>query len=413
MRPSFRHVAPDRIQIRQGGGCLAIFGLPFFGSGVFMLLASLGIVSMSNGGDAPGPLALPFMGLLFTAIGGGLCFGRAWTLVDGTRREVIKQWGLLVPMHADTQRVDDYTAVVVEFVRGDSDSADKFPVSLKARAGKNLQLCSSTEYGDSRACATAVAELLRFDFEDATTDHPVRLSVGQAAMPLQQRLQMEGTTIGASERPADARSDVSRDLDSVRITIPIARTHPAWIAITLIPIAFVGWFVSPLSQFFGRTHTPDPVAWVFLSFLILFFGVLPAMTVINGLLRERRGATIVTVSTRGIGIQERGAWTSGPLKTLAAAEILDIDFSTRGSVASSARQAAEHQVRSSWSGSESSSQEIGPRTERVLAALSQLVKSGGITVKTRSGLTTFGQGLGDDEIRYVYSLVRGALIGNT
>jgi hypothetical protein len=96
MRPSFRQVAPDRIQIRQGGGCLAIFGLPFFGAGVFMLLASLGIVSMSNEGDAPGPVALPLMGLLFTAVGGVLCFGRAWTLVDGTRREVIKQRGLSV-----------------------------------------------------------------------------------------------------------------------------------------------------------------------------------------------------------------------------------------------------------------------------------------------------------------------------
>ena len=106
------------------------------------------------------------------------------------------------------------------------------------------------------------------------------------------------------------------------------------------------------------------------------------MTVINGLLRERRGGTIVTASRRGIGIQERGAWTSGPVKTLAAAEILEIDYSTRASVASSARQAAQQQVRYSGSGSESSSQEIGPRTERVLAALSQLVKSGGIAVKS-------------------------------
>src|SRR6185369_8770428 len=111
---------------------------------------------ISSDGDAPGAQALPFMGLLFTTVGGVLCFGRAWTSIDGTRREVTRQWGLLVPMHSDTQRVDDYTAVVVEFVRGDSDSADKFPVSLKARAGKNLQLRSSTEYGDARACALAV-----------------------------------------------------------------------------------------------------------------------------------------------------------------------------------------------------------------------------------------------------------------
>jgi hypothetical protein len=44
MRPSFRHIAADRIQIRQGGGAMAVFGLPFLGAGVFMLLASVGVV---------------------------------------------------------------------------------------------------------------------------------------------------------------------------------------------------------------------------------------------------------------------------------------------------------------------------------------------------------------------------------
>ena len=340
MRPSFRQVAPDRIQIREGGGCLALFGLPFFAAGVYMLLASLGLVTISSDGDAPGAQALPFMGLLFTTVGGVLCFGRAWTSIDGTRREVTRQWGLLVPMHSDTQRVDDYTAVVVEFVRGDSDSADKFPVSLKARAGKNLQLRSSTEYGDARACALAVADLLRFDFEDATSDHRVRLSAGQAALPLQQRLRLDGSEIVSTERPADARSMVRHDQGSVHITIPIPRTHIIWIPLSLIPIAFVMWFVGPLSQFFRQTRTPDPIGWVFLGFLILFFGILPATTLVGGLLRARRGGTRVTASANGIRIQEQGAWKAGPEKLITAPEILDIDFSSSRSVVSSTRHGA-------------------------------------------------------------------------
>jgi hypothetical protein len=396
MRPSFRHVAPDRLQIRQGGGCLAIFGLPFFAAGIFMLLASLGFVTMSNESDAPSRLALPFMSLIFTTVGGVLCFGRAWTSVDGTRREVIKQWGLMVPMHSNRQRVDDYTAVVVDFLRGDSDSADKFPVSLKARAGKHLQLCSSIEYGDSRACATAVAELLRFDFEDATTDHRVRVSAGQASLPLQQRLQLEGVDVGSSQRPADARSVVHHDQGSVRITIPIPRTHVIWIPLSLIPVVFVVWFVSPLTQFFRQTRTPDPVGWIFLGSLIVFFGVLPGMTVVNGLLRTRRGGTIVTASSSGIQIQERGAWRTGPAKSIAVSEILDIDFSSRRSVVRSTRQDAGEEA-------------LDPRTDRLLTALSRLVPGGGITIKTQRGLTTFGEGLADDEVRYLHGIVRRAL----
>ena len=91
MRQSFRHLGPDRIQIRQGGGVLAIFGLPFFAAGMFMLLTIFGVIKMSNADEVslPGQFGLLFMGLVFTAVGGALSFGRGWTTIDSTRREMI------------------------------------------------------------------------------------------------------------------------------------------------------------------------------------------------------------------------------------------------------------------------------------------------------------------------------------
>jgi hypothetical protein len=410
MAALYRRVAPDRIQIREGGGCMGVFGLPFFAAGVFMLLTSMGLVPIQKGDDLATRIVLPLMGVVFTLVGGTLSFGRAWTTVDGTRREIVKQLGLMVPMHTVTRLIDDFTAVVLEFERGDSDSADKFPVVLKARSGRNHRLCSSTEYADARGCATSVAELLRLDFEDATTDHPVRLTAGQTEMPLQQRLQMEGRDSGSVERPANARSHVQRELNALRITIPTPRTHPIAFVLTLIPAAIALAFVSPLFQFFRQTRTPDPVAWAFLGFIILFFAVLPAMTALNGYLRERRGGTIVTVSPSGIGIQERRAWKTGPLNSLAAADILDIDFSTSESATSSARLAAEQRVRDTYSKPGSNAPTMGPRTERLLNALTRLTQGQGITIKTRQGLTTFGQGLADEEIRYIHAIIRRALV---
>jgi hypothetical protein len=58
-----------------------------------------------------------------------------------------------------------------------------------------------------------------------------------------------------------------------------------------------------------------------------------------------------------------------------------------------------------------SSPAVGERTQRVIAALSRFAKGRGITIKTRQGLTTFGEGLADEEIRYLHSIVRRALIG--
>ncbi len=407
MTPLFRRAGPDRIEIREGGGCMTIFGLPFFGAGVFVLLASVGLVQVQGGDDRLTRILLPIMGVVFTLVGGTLSFGRGWTIVDGTRRVVIKQWGLLVPMRSDSEHIDNLTTVALEFQKGDSDSADTFRVSLKARTGRHTQLCSSTQFPESRSCAIAIAEMLRLDFEDATTDHPVRLSVGQVEMPLQQRLQMEGRTSGAPERPANARSNVQREREALRITIPTLRSHPIAYLLTLIPVAIAGAFASSLHDFFRQTRTPDPVAWAFLGFFLLFFGVLPAITALNGYLRTRRGGTIVTVSPSGIGIQERGAWKTGRMNSIPAADILDVDFSTRESASHVARLTAEQRARDL---SAARSTPIGPRTERMLKSLSRFAQADGITIKTRQGFTTFGKGLDDEEILYLHALVRQALL---
>ena len=407
MRPLFRKVAPDRLEIREGGGCMTVFGLPFFGAGVFMLLAVAGLIPVEGDDDLATRIVLPLLGIVFTLVGGGLSFGRAWTIVDGTRREVIKQWGLLVPMRSESERVDNLTSVALEFQKGDSDSADTFRVSLKARTGRHIQLCSSTQFADARSCAIAVAEMLRVDFEDASTDHPVRLMAGQVEMPLQQRLQMEGRPSGSPQRPSNARSNVQRERDALRITIPTPRSHPIAYVLTLIPVALATAFATSMHEFFRQTRTPAPVGWAFLGFCLLFFGVLPAVTALNGYLRTRRGGTIVTVSPSGIGIQERGAWRTGRLNSLPAVDILDIDFSTRESVGHVARLAAEQRARDL---SEARSTPIGPRTERMLKSLSRFAQADGITIKTRQGFTTFGKGLDDEEILYLHALVRQALI---
>ena len=43
--------------------------------------------------------------------------------------------------------------------------------------------------------------------------------------------------------------------------------------------------------------------------------------------------------------------------------------------------------------------------------LSAFIKGQGIIVKTRKGLTTFGEGLSDDEIRYLHGVIERALAG--
>ena len=116
---------------------MTAFGLPFFAVGVILFLSLAGIVPVSNAHELPtlGWSLLTLMAIAFTTVGGVLVFGRSWTTIDRTQREVIKQMGLVVPLHERTTSLDGLTAVRLGFVEGDSDTSDKFPVALTRSSG--------------------------------------------------------------------------------------------------------------------------------------------------------------------------------------------------------------------------------------------------------------------------------------
>ena len=58
-----------RLTIREGGGRLALFGLPFAAAGAFVMLGSLGIIPIQRSGNMSTPAAVLF-GLVFALVGG-------------------------------------------------------------------------------------------------------------------------------------------------------------------------------------------------------------------------------------------------------------------------------------------------------------------------------------------------------
>jgi hypothetical protein len=296
------------------------------------------------------------------------------------------------------------------FEGGDSDSADRFPVVLKSRSGRNLPLCTSTQYAESRACATAVGQLLQFEIEDASSDHPTRIAPTHADLSLQERVRLERTREEHAERPAAVRSEVTEQGGVVRIVIPMPRLHPVLLAVMLIPVGIALIAVAPLAQFFRQTQTPAPVSRVFLGFLGFAFVLLPATSALSAFLRSRWGRTIVTVTTEGIRIEQRGAVRTKTIASFTVSEVVDVDFSTTLSTMDSARRAAEQRVADAGR-AHVDAPVVGARTARVIAVLSRFARGRGVILKTRRSLTSFGEGLADEEVRYLHAVVRRALIG--
>ena len=80
---------PDRYSVKRGGGCLMLFGLPFFAAGVGIIIAALaGAMDNESGEPAPLYFVIPF-GLVFASVGAGLMFGRAGVDLDSRSRTII------------------------------------------------------------------------------------------------------------------------------------------------------------------------------------------------------------------------------------------------------------------------------------------------------------------------------------
>jgi hypothetical protein len=404
----FSYAAPERLQFREGGGCLSVFGLPFFGAGVFLLLTAGGVLPMGDPGDLAGwgrPL-LGFMGVAFTGVGGSLVFGRAWTILDRTEQAAIKSWGLLVPFREQPRPLAEFTRVTIGFEPGDSDSSEHFPVALKARSGPDFTVCRPTAYTEARAAAAEAAKHLGFALEDASGAHPVTLDADDADRPLQQRQSLDSRSTSTPARPAAPRSEVHDETSGVRIVIPQPRLSRLGLVLGLAPLAMPVVVAPWLWTFFEQTRTPEPVGLAFLGMLVFLFCVLPGIGILNAFLRSRHGYTEVSVSRQGITVRERGAWRTRTVTALDAIDILDVDYGTRESSVASTRHAVEQKLM----GAGHDAASVRPRLERLMATAARWTKGRGVIVKARTGLTTFGGDLDDDEIRYLADVVRRAVI---
>jgi hypothetical protein len=405
----FEHDPSGRLRVRERGDMPGLFGVPFMAAGLFAALVGLGVVTLANSDEVPAFIQslLLIVGIIFGAAGAGVAFGRRSVTIDHADGLVLAETWTVIRIQAQVHRLDDHEAVVIAYEEGDSDRADQFPVSLLSRDWRSLRLCSPLTYAEAWECAVAVAQYARLPLEDVTTDHPLRVSSGEVDLPLIHRVTLDQET--AVDRPEAPRATVLDSNDGIRIVVPMKRAHRLAVAPALIPIAILGVAIGPLARFFEQSGTPTFVAWTFIASLTFMFEVLPGLLVLTTLLKSRWGSTMVKVSCAGLEVQEHGAWRTKRKASFKAEEIVDVDYSTSESMATKTRHEAD-QRSIDRQPLQPSRAPMGVREELLLAGFDRFAKGKGITIKATKELATFGEGLPDDEIRYLHALVRRRLL---
>lgn len=392
----FRQTSPQIVELREGGGFLAIFGLPFFLAGVVMALTIAGIPHIRVE-PSSNPLVLAGLSVAFTAGGAAMLFGRRWLTIDVSRGCIIRSYSLLVPLHTSERSLSEFNAVVIVHQAGDSDSGEHYPIRLRRITGKDFVVSKPTEFGQSRSQAEYLSAFLRLPMVDTTTDHYTVSAPERTGESLRERL-LSGAAEAQPPRPAKMRCQVTESPGQTTIVVPGGGSWPVGVLSVVLPLVILLFVLPAFLRFFTR-GAPQIVQYGFLLILVAVFVVPTIVASVNLMVGSKRKRATVAASAAGLEIVTRRGWRTRTTQ-IAGADLLDLDCSTADAALRSAmnRSVNRHEV---------------PNLEatRVAQFAKRWVPSRGIVVKSPRELISFGEGLPAGELQYLRSILRKALAG--
>lgn len=396
---------PDVIETRSGGGCLSLFGLPFLLAGLFVMQIPFGWIPVENSNAMPWFFFIPFGGI-FVLVGGGLVFGRKGLSLDRRKGVMVEWWGPMVPLKRKGQVLDNVKRVSLCKNSGDSDSPATYPVKLEGDAIQDVAIFAPTEYQEARRFAEELSRFLSRPLADFSSGVRIEREPGRLDETFLDRVRKGVEDAGGLPAPPpDMKSRVKETAQGIEIEIPWLPRNPVprWLQIVL-PLVFVGvaaYFFVP----FLKLPAPPAVRYFFAGFFLVFFVLGPLVSILRLKNRRKAGGTKVSVTPEQVVVEEsRG----GKQRTtmIPAEEIEDFDLPTERAVRDSMETPFRH-----YHLADTGVPRLpdGRPMPRILSALMKLVTSPGISIRSDEAWVQFGSGLAEDELRYLYALIRKVL----
>jgi hypothetical protein len=405
----FKLITPSQLKITQGGGCISVFGMPFLLAGIFVTLMGLQVIRVENASEVPlwGWPVMVLMGAVFTCVGGFLVFGRTWITIDTGSGTVSEVKGIITPVKRQDYRLAEFDRIMLDFIAGDSDTADTYEVKLRKISGGNLKLSSSAQYSDSYEKAVFLAGFMKMMLEDNSTENTAVLKPEDLDGSLRSRLVRHAEALKTAYPPENMKCKISEDMGGLQIEIPSGGFGFSGLIPLIIAAGVTWYFFDSFIPFFKHTNTPEPVALFFTAFVLIFFFLLPVLSFIKSIIRSMRNRAVLKIMPGELELTYIDAWTK-KVVNIPVPDIIDMDYSTASNQKASFRTST---INRTGDTSRDYANTLSPdsRAFKVIEYLSRFVRSKGIVIKTRKDIYTFAQGLPDNEVLYIFSLIAGRL----
>ncbi len=322
---------PEVLEFHYGGGCLSLFGLPFFLGGLLSL--SIPLVEMTGGkGFNPVLLGPALMSLPFLAVGTGFLLGRAGLSLDRRRRKIIQWWGLLIPFRTTERSLQDLEQVGISVDRrGGKNKHTVYPVQLDGRSGEPIEIEAPGNHFQARQTAEKLAKFLGLGIADTSMGIRTFRPAGSLDEPLRDRiLRQDGPAPLPAGGPPERIQYTSRNDTGAFILPKVGFTGPVVLSLIaggLFAAIFSAVMLVPLVFMLEKASSFLPVAIMIGIFSLPMVGVLGAIVV--SVIRTVTQQEKLLASPRGITI-ERTDWFGKTQTAMPAQELEELEKGISG-----------------------------------------------------------------------------------
>jgi hypothetical protein len=387
------------LEIRSGGGCISIFGLPFFLAGIFILQIPLGTIPMKGSpGTMPSVLVFLF-GVVFTAVGAALVFGRSGIILDRARGRIVQWYGLLVPMKRTEYLMDAVDQVEMNFSSGDSDSAPTWPVKISGKSiTKPISISQPTSFTEARQLAEELSRFLQKPLIDSSTGEIIIRDPDHLNESYRDRMRRTGEAVGSlPPEPPNMRSRVERTGEGLIINIPAKANGLNYIPVfaPVIFAVFVAWFFMP--AIFTRC-TLNFISYIFLSIIVL--SLISALLKMYRLKKEFEQVTVTKAFLRVEALKQGKRLTS----EIPIDELEDFVAPTAQGAINTIEVAGMKKVPLGDTGAPRMPD--GRPVPGLLLSLMKMFGSKGIIARSDKTVIEFARGLDEAEVTWLFALIR-------
>ncbi len=396
------------LEIRSGGGCLSIFGLPFLLAGLFIMQIPLGIIPIEG---APGGLTSIFVilfGAVFAAVGATLVFGRNGIILDRGRGRLLQWYGLLVPMKRKEYLLDAVDQVEMNFSSGDSDSPATWPIKLSGRSiAKPIPILQPASFPEARQLAEELSRFLYKPLVDSSTGEKITRDPDHLNESYKDHVKRMGkTAIALPPEPSNKRPRVERTSEGLIIHIPESQKNVLHYIPVIMPLIFAGivaWFFLPSMLARGISNS---FHYIFLGIFFLFFAV-PVVSAFLKIRNFKNQFERITVTKSFLRVESLKQGKNTTME-IPIEELEDLVAPTTEDAINSIEVPGMKKVPLGDTGIPRMPD--GRPVPRLILSLMKMVGSRGIIARSDKTVMEFAGGLDEAEVAWLFALIKKTIV---